>query len=178
MLIGNDAYDPGATLLIQRVNGTGSSGTISFTSIPQTYKSLQLRFNARCASGAITDCYIRFNSDTGSNYAKHWMFALDSGGVYTSAASTTTPPSIGYMQGYDTYPTTGGIINIHDYASTSKYKTNRYVVGSSEPQASAQGALVIGSSLWMNTNAITSIDIVLASSNFSSSSTFALYGMK
>lgn len=163
---------------IASATGTGSSGTISFSSIPGTYKHLQLRINARCNSGAITDCYIRFNSDTGSNYAKHWMFGLDSGGPYVSTAANTTPFSIGYVQGYDTYPTTGAVIDIHDYANTAINKTTRYLVGTPEQQTTSQGAIVIGSGLWMNTNAITSIDIVLASSSFSSSSTFALYGIK
>ena len=164
---------------IASVTGTGSSGVISFTSIPSTYKHLQIRYNARCASGAITDHYIKLNNDSGSNYTKHWMFALDSGGVYTSAASSTTPPSMGYIQGYDTNPTTAAIIDIHDYQSTSKNKTIRYVTGGAEQQSSSQGALTIGSALWMNSgSAVSQIDITLASSNWSSSSTFSLYGIR
>jgi hypothetical protein len=170
---------PGVFESIASVSGTGSSATISFTSIPSTYKHLQIRYNARCASGAITDHYIRLNSDTGSNYARHWVFSLDSGGPYTSAASTTTPPSMGYIQGYDTNPTTGGIVDIIDYQSTSKNKTIRYITGGAEQQTSSQGALTIGSALWLNnTNAINQIDLVLASSNWSTSSTFSLYGIK
>jgi hypothetical protein len=170
---------PGAFESIATLSGTGSSATISFSSIPSTYKHLQLRYNARCASGAITDHYIRLNGDTGSNYARHWIFALDSGGPYVSAASTTTPPSMGYIQGYDTNPTTAGIVDIIDYQSTSKNKTIRYMTGGVEQQTSSQGALTIGSALWMNnTNAINQIELVLASSNWSSSSTFSLYGIK
>jgi len=170
---------PGAFESIATLSGTGSSGTISFSSIPSTYKHLQLRYNARCASGAITDHYIRLNGDTGSNYARHWIFALDSGGPYVSAASTTTPPSMGYIQGYDTNPTTAGIVDIIDYQSTSKNKTIRYITGGAEQQTSSQGALTIGSALWMNNvNAINQIEIVLASSNWSTSSTFSLYGIK
>jgi hypothetical protein len=170
---------PGAFESIATLSGTGSSATISFSSIPSTYKHLQLRYNARCASGAITDHYIRLNGDTGSNYARHWIFALDSGGPYVSAASTTTPPSMGYIQGYDTNPTTAGIVDIIDYQSTSKNKTIRYITGGVEQQTSSQGALTIGSALWMNNvNAINQIEIVIASSNWSTSSTFSLYGIK
>jgi len=170
---------PGAFESIASVSGTGSSNTISFSSIPSTYKHLQIRYSARCASGAITDHYIRLNGDTGSNYARHWMFALDSGGPYVSTASTTTPPSMGYIQGYDTNPTTAGLVDIHDYQSTSKNKTIRYITGTPEQQTSSQGALTIGSALWMNnTNAINQIELVIASSNWSTSSNFALYGIK
>lgn len=170
---------PGVYESIASVTGTGSSATISFTSIPSTYKHLQIRYNARCASGAITDHYIRLNGDTGSNYTRHWLFALDSGGPYTSSATSTTPPSMGYIQGYDTNPTTGGIVDIHDYQSTSKNKTIRYITGGAEQQTSSQGALTVGSALWMNnTTAVNQIDLVLASSNWSTSSTFSLYGIK
>lgn len=179
MLIGNAAYVPGAYESIATVNGTGSSGTISFSSIPSTYKHLQIRYNARCASGAITDHYIRFNGDTGGTYTKHWVFALDSGGLYTSSTTSTTPPSLGYIQGYDTYPTTGGVVDIHDYTSTSNAKTIRYLTAGDEQSTGSQGAIVVGSALWMNTtNAINQIELVLASSNWSSSSSFSLYGIK
>jgi hypothetical protein len=164
---------------IATANGTGSSAVITFSSIPSTFKHLQLRVNGRCASGAITDCYLKFNNDTGSNYAKHWFFAFDSGGIYTSTATSTTPPSIGYIQGYDTNPTTVAIIDILDYQSTTKYKTARYITGSPEQQTASQGAIVFGSNLWLNSGtAINQIDITVASSNWSSSSTFALYGIK
>lgn len=168
----------GAFESIATATGTGSSGTITFSSIPQNYKHLQIRLNGRCSSGAITDCYIRYNSDTGSNYTQHWIFALDGGGPYTSASGARSPFSIGYVQGYDTYPTTASIIDVHDYSSTSKYKTTKFITGGDEQQTTSQGSIVIGSGLWMNTNAITSIDIVLASSSWSSSSKFALYGIK
>ena len=164
---------------IATVTGTGSSGTISFTSIPSTYKHLQIRYNGRCASGAITDHYIRLNSDTGSNYTRHWLYALDSGGPYLSSAANTTPPSMGYVQGYGTHPTTIGIVDIIDYQSTSKNKTIKFVTGSSEQQLDHQGAINLGSSLWMNSaNAVTQIDLILASSNWSTTSSFALYGIK
>ena len=171
---GSTSYESIAT-----ANGTGSSAVITFSSIPSTYKHLQLRVNGRCASGAITDAYLKFNNDTGSNYAKHWFFAFDSGGIYTSTATSTTPPSIGYVQGYDTNPTTVAVIDILDYQSTTKYKTARYITGSPEQQTASQGAIVFGSNLWLNSGtAINQIDITVASSNWSSSSTFALYGIK
>ena len=66
MLAGNAAYDPAATWLIQRVNGTGSSTAITFSSIPQTYQHLQIRAimkNAYTANANVIDnLYMTFNS--------------------------------------------------------------------------------------------------------------------
>ena len=75
MLAGNTAYDPSATWLIQRVAGTGSSATITFSNIPTNYKHLQIRALGKNSSTAtftgLRTCTIQFNSDTGANYAHH-----------------------------------------------------------------------------------------------------------
>jgi len=48
---------------------TGSASSISFTSIPATYKNLLLLVTARSIAGAATDTLLlRLNNDTGANY--------------------------------------------------------------------------------------------------------------
>ena len=69
----------------------------------------------------------------------------------------------------------GGVIDILDYANTNKYKTSR---GLSGYDANGSGLLYLASGLWMNTAAITSIEITDALGNFATNSTFALYGIK
>jgi hypothetical protein len=164
---------------IASATGTGSSNTITFSSIPSTYKHLQIRFNAKTAS--ISDTPImRFNSDSGSNYALHNLqgqgsAASASGGtgysfVFVSTLAAGTSP---------TYPMVV-ISDIIDYASTTKNKTVRNFVGmdnnNSEP-ANGLGSVVLQSGLWLNTNAISSITISVTA-NFTTDSTFALYGIK
>ena len=43
MLVGNEAYEPPGFYSIATANGTGSSGLITFNSIPSTYQHLQVR---------------------------------------------------------------------------------------------------------------------------------------
>ena len=60
---------------IATATGTGSNSTLTFSSIPQTYKHLQIRVMSR--GNAATDqdnLLIRFNGDTGSNYNSHYVF--------------------------------------------------------------------------------------------------------
>lgn len=171
LLAGNTAYDPAATFLIQRVAGTGSSGTITFSSIPQTYKHLQIRFNVLNSS---TSGFLRYqlNGDTGSNYAIH---RLDADGSAVAAAGTTSVAygqlSLGTPDANNPYV---GILDIHDYASTTKYKTSRAFWGR---DTNGAGNLALHSSLWLNTNAVNSITIFWSSNSFTTSSTIALYGM-
>lgn len=165
---------------IATATGTGSSGTISFTSIPSTYKHLQIRYIAR-SDAAATDrtITVRFNSDSGSNYAYHNLYG-DGSAATSSGASTTT----GMIQRSITAASATasimgvGIIDIHDYASSTKNKTLRSFTGVDANTASTDWKVSLNSGLWVNTNAITSISLIASSGNFTTASTFALYGIK
>ena len=57
--------------------GAGGSSSITFSSIPQGYKHLQIRAITRdtFAGGNGNNMGIYVNADTGSNYAVHYMLA-------------------------------------------------------------------------------------------------------
>lgn len=162
---------------IATATGTGSSGTISFTSIPSSFKHLQIRLMAR-SDGAATasDHLIQLNTDTGSNYAYHALYGSGSSTGAFGAASTTS----GYLGEIPYASATASImgvtlIDILDYGSTSKYKTIRIFNGDDRNGA---GYVYINSSLWMSTSAVNSVQIKTNSGNFTTASTFALYGIK
>lgn len=162
---------------IATATGTGSSGTISFTSIPSTFKHLQIRLMAR-SDGAATasDHLIQLNADTGSNYAYHALYGSGSTVGAFGAASTTS----GYLGEIPYASATASImgvtiIDILDYGSTTKNKTIRIFNGDDRNGA---GYVYINSSLWLNTNAVSSVQVKTNSGNFTTASTFALYGIK
>jgi len=159
---------------IASVAGTGSSGTISFTSIVGTYKHLQIRYMPTTTTAAQT-IYLRVNSDTGTNYAKHKLVGTGTTASAGGSASASSIEISGINIGQGTTYPSCGIIDIHDYASTTKYKTIRDI-GAFD--ANGSGEIDIVSGLWMNTAAITSITIFVTTGNFATSSVFALYGIK
>ena len=69
-------YEPLAT-----TTGTGSSTTVTFTTIPQTYTDLVLVCSD--INAQTTDIGVRFNNDSGSNYGRVVAFADLSGGPQT-----------------------------------------------------------------------------------------------
>lgn len=172
---GGGAYESIAT-----ATGTGSSGNITFTSIPGTYQHLQLRilcadtFTGLQGSATID---MRFNGDTGSNYARH---ALIGDGSSTQALGESSVTSVRVAQSI--YGTSGAlsasIVDIHDYSSTTKNKTVRGFTGVNANTSNTDYTLRLASGLWMNTSAITSITIIPAITAFSTSSVFSLYGIK
>jgi hypothetical protein len=167
---------------IATATGTGSSATVSFTSIPSTYTHLQIRAIARDTS-AINDSYgakLKINSDAGSNYTSHYIVGNGSAASSGSQGTSITPPNC--MQ------TAGGgmsasiysaiIIDFLDYKNTNKYKTVRVLTGI-EPNSTTVDVIGLQTALWMNTNAITQIDITSDSGgNWTTDTQFALYGIR
>jgi hypothetical protein len=146
--------------------------TITFSSIPSTYKHLQLRSSTLSASSGDT-LYINFNSDTGNNYTYH---RLSGNGSAASANGYNVESGcrlVGLINGTsDTFPAVV-ISDIIDYADTSKYKTVRTFSGT--PSNGTNGEVHLISNLWKTTNAITSMTI---SGSFNFTGTFSLYGIK
>jgi hypothetical protein len=170
-----NSYESIATVAL-----TSTSSTITFSSIPATYKHLQIRSIATQgtggSSGSDTFNTARFNGDSGSNYVSHYV-----GGDGSSAfASATGTSSSSCWFGIATTSTTSAfaanIIDILDYSNTNKYKTIR---GLSGDDRNGAGFIILQSVLWMSTAAISSIVISAAGSPvLQANSHFALYGVK
>jgi hypothetical protein len=170
------APDTGAMFPIAMVNvGSAGSGTITFTSIPDTYKHLQIRvMGLYSASNPFAN--LRFNGDSNSVY---WWHQLQGNGSSASAGSYGSLGTSIYFPADavgSSIPTVQ-IADILDYTSTSKNKTVRVLEGY---DANGSGTLRLASGLWSATPrlAITSISITTSSGNFNQYSQFALYGIK
>ena len=175
-LAGNSAFNPSSYESIATFSATGSETTFTFTSIPSTYKHLQLRAIFQRNGGTQLDVGLRFNSDTGSNYSWHNIEG-DGATVLASGNPSTSYAYIGKAPGTATSNIYGvSITDIHDYSSTTKNKTLRSFNGKDEN--SSNGSIQLLSSAWYNTNAISSITIYTFGDLINSGSTFALYGIK
>ena len=168
-------------LISQQVLGS-TSATVTFSSIPNTYKSLQLRVLARdTGGGAAQDAgyLVNFNSDTGNNYTWHKLQAFGSGSV---SAIGYVSENLTFSFGNASNGTTSGVFGVSvydiiDYSSTSKYKTTKYFGGMNDNGTTAASYMGLGSGLWMNTSAINNILITAGVTAFASGSKFSLYGV-
>jgi hypothetical protein len=157
-------YDSIATL-------TASSGAtvLSFTSIPSTYKHLQIRLSAGNSAGQ--NYTVRFNNDSGGNYVSHRL-----SGTGTTVSSGVTGPSstsISVASNAGLLPNSLSILDILDYTNTSKNKTTRSISGWDN---NSSGYIDFESGLWFATPvAITRIDLFQA---WATGSTASLYGIK
>ena len=163
--------------------GSGGSSSINFTSIPSTYKHLQIRGLARAINGGGSNTWgldAIFNSDSGSAYtSSHGLYGTGATAAATASATSQTKGTI------TNYPMSSATTNafgifvadILDYTNTNKYKTLRGLGGYDGNDTN--GIVILRSFAWMNTSAITSITLTGGSgADFAQYSTFALYGVK
>lgn len=175
--ISTTSYESIATQTV----GAGGAATVTFSSIPQTFKHLQIRGIARGTSTSTYDRVdYRFNSDSGTNYARHLILA---GGISTPESYGYTGQTFGaaaYVSGATLNSAVFGavVIDILDYTNTSKYKTVKSIGGADGN--GSQTYMNLASAVWQSTSAITSITIgpIEAATNLAQYSSFALYGIK
>jgi hypothetical protein len=167
---------------IATFTANGTVSTYTFSSIPSTYKTLQLRFTAReTGAGTGTNSIdITFNGDTGANYAWHYLRALGASGVQTNGGGSQTYIRLQNVSGQgssagDTYGV--GVIDIIDYASTTKKKTLRAFNGFNQNSTTNGNVITLNSGLWTSTSAISSITLTFVAT-VATGSVFALYGIK
>ena len=165
----SNSVTPTTTAFDSISTSTLTSGTTaSFTSIPSTYQHLQIRIHAKTAvDGA--DIILKLNNDSAANYTQHYFL---SNGSSSLASGSTGEEYIYVSPTTSSYPLLA-IIEIHDYASTSKFKTV-FITNGSERGASGQVAQRSG--LWRSTSAVNRLDFSIGGTTFTNA-TFALYGI-
>lgn len=176
--ISYSAFESIATVTV----GAGGSSSVTISSIPSTYTHLQLRVFAQTNRVTYGRDYVflRFNGDTGTNYAWHQM--TGDGSTTVSSGNASQNQGIFAEIGTSTGGAFGvGITDILDYANTSKYKTARTLGGGdhSGTIGGFGGTVTPTSSLWQSTSAISSLTLYPSSGTaFTQYSSFALYGIK
>jgi hypothetical protein len=173
-------WSPGADFdSIATVTPYTTTSTVVFSSIPATYRHLQIRFIGRTDRANQEDnIQLRFNSDSAGNYAAHVLYGdgATAGSFSDGSSITFNTRSVVAAASATSGVFGAGVIDILDYANTSKNKTVRSLNGYDNNSA---GQIRLSSGLWMNTTAINSITIVSANAaNFAANSHWALYGIK
>ena len=153
-----------------------ATASVTFSSIPATYKHLQIRILARLTAAVTRDVILcRLNSDTASNYNSHWILG-DGASASANDSGSITSMYTGDITGASATASIFGvsIIDILDYSSSNKYKVTRTLTGADR---NGSGFIWLQSGLWRNTDAVSTITL-LSSSTFAQYSSFALYGIR
>lgn len=162
--------------------GTGSSGTVTFSSIPQTYKHLQIRIIGRLSAAYdfFSDARIYFNGVGGTSYTYHVLRGTGSAAEAAQAAGTANSYILRSVSGALVAANVMGvgIVDIHDYTSTTRNKTIRAFSGGDSNSAVNNDGVGLSSGLFIDTNAVTSVSLQTDGGNWTNQSVFSLYGIK
>jgi len=162
---------------IATVTASGSSSTITFSSIPQTYQHLQIRGISKSPNGGPA-LVIQYNGDSSVNYKSHYLEG-NGASAYSGVGGTNTYGYIGYSTpgSANSSMFAATVVDILDYANTNKYKTTKSLTGY-DTNNTVNGYIDLYSNLWMSTSAVNSITLSIQGELFVANSQFALYGVK
>jgi hypothetical protein len=144
-----------------------SAASVTFSSIPATYRDLVLVVSTIAVSASL-QVEIELNDDTATNYFQVRM--VGDGSSATSAANsreafTLTPAASIFEESFM------GILQIMDYSATDKHKT---ALGRGNLPAQR---VIANASRWANTAAVNKLKIYTIANTYPAGSSFYLYGI-
>lgn len=155
-----------ALVPLQNITLGSAATTVTFASIPSTFRDLRLVVNTRQNVTTAKQATVQFNGDA-SNYT---LIYADG---YSSTTTSGTDTKVAFTYAYSGTAANepiAGFMDIFDYAQT-KHKSVLVRGGAGTSVSMYAGR-------WGSTSAITSIAITAATGgNFQTGSTFALYGV-
>jgi hypothetical protein len=148
---------------------SASASTVTFSSIPSTYRDLIVVMSIKLTAGAETK--VQFNSSA-ANYSMVQAAFTGSSNFSNGGGGNSwvwiTPNSFTSTGEFDNC-----VMHIMDYSATDKHKG--YVSRYDSLSTNTYSNMIAGR--WSETQAISSLAIYVSSNSFTSGSTFALYGV-
>lgn len=173
------AWRPQGLVKIAEQSLSGTAASVTFSSIPATFRALRIVTQARGDFAATSIAWgLRFNADSSAVY--NFQQLLVSGTSVT--ASQAQSETRGYLGEISASTAPAGApanheITIANYAGTTLWKqATTTMTMTTGTGAGGMHSRQLGT-LWRNTAAITSITLLPDSGNFISGSNFTLYGM-
>lgn len=163
---------PAAGGMTQLATGSLSGTTTTISSISGSYRNLVIRLEDLVTSGNV-NVFLRFNSDTASNYRYAQINSQDFNTVNSSGADT----GLAFITTLNSTGTDASAnITIFDYANTAAYKTVQFVAIGLSPISSPTIRSFSGGGGWVNTAAVNSVSII-AGSTATLTGTYYIYGV-
>lgn len=168
------------TLISATTLANSTTGTVTFSAIPNTFTDLELLYETRDTTDTpLTELVVTFNGESASGtlLSSTIIRAQGSGGSTSQRYSSNGYPRfvISQPSTYTANSFASGSLYIPNYLSTTAKPMS--IFGTPETNATSMDATVVAASYYRNTAAITSI-AVKSANNFLTGSSLYLYGIK
>ena len=145
-----------------------TASSVTFGSIPATYRDLRLVIQASVTSGSVNNQF-RLNSDATGTYNWVGMGGTGSSALSNSGSSQTTG-ALDYY-GYLDSGLTVTTFDLLDYSATDKHKSGLVRANNAGNGTTANAVR------WASTAAVTTLQVFPSSSTYTAGSVFSLYGI-
>lgn len=163
-------------ILLERIELAASAASVTFSNIPQSGYT-DLKVVGSTLSSSLDDIHIQLGTSSGISTTGYTYKVLRGSGSaaasFDQTAWTTPGPLVTYSGGATSTPSNFEVY-IPNYTSNN-YKSLS-VDGVEEANATA-AYMVMTAGLWSNTGAVSKVSLVTTNYNFTSGSTFSLYGL-
>jgi hypothetical protein len=158
---------------------SSSQSTVTFSSIPSTYKHLQIRYLARDTTSTVdaNSVLVRFNGDSASNYNRHYFYSDGTTLTAGYVAQTNIDGGVLVGGGLAANSFGAGVIEILDANDTNKFTTIRTISNCESNYGGNKNYVMLQSGLWRDVSAINSITVTTNGTAFAQYSQIALYGI-
>lgn len=167
---------------ITKVNGNNTNSSVQISSIPSTYKHLQLRIvgsTANSVNNDISQLNIRLNGVTNSHNSVRSTVVGGSTRTFTSAGNASSFNIDNAMPTNVSSAAFIRIVDLFDYTSSAAVKTGYVFAGGVYGSTATSRSVVFGGLRFDSSSTISSIFIEAASTQaLSTNFSVALYGIK
>jgi hypothetical protein len=157
--------------------GSGGAASIDFTSIPQTFDDLVIKFSARITAND-SSMRLRINGSSSSIYSGRYLFSSGSGTPVSGSWSGSTNDNFIYVNGSTTTAST--FSNVEIYFPNYRGSTNKsYSTDQVTENNGTTAYAVLTAGLFSSTSPITSLSLYYTGSanDIAQHSTATLYGV-
>jgi hypothetical protein len=160
------------TLISSVTVGSGGASTISFTSIPNTYTDLVVKFSGNSSNQTPR---VNFNNSSSSIYSEKLFYGQGTSAASASNTNTTYFDWVALCINNGSNFFGNSEFYIPNYAGSNNKSVSSDSV--TEVNSTTGNNLYLDAGLWASNSAITSIQIFFAAGNFLQYTTAYLYGI-
>lgn len=165
----------GAYEQIATVNLSSTTSTIQFTSIPQGYRSIQIRGSAISSSSG-NSMIASFNSDSSNIYTWGSLIGYASNGKTYSSSWISSSFQLSSLGNSSLNQSSAIIMDIYNYSSTSIKKSYMGIGG--RTLTGFDRSVQLDAGTYESSTAVTSITLSLGAASFTAGTKLSLYGVK
>lgn len=161
--------------LLGSADGDGTSTTLEVTGIAAAHFDLVIEYHGHHAGSGLEGLSLTLNSNTTSGNYRYALYRLSDNGTETTSTSQSAANMLLGSQG-DDGSLSGATIRVSSYAAARNHVV-KWSTYASAGSSADDSRYTTGGGVWLGGAAVTSVQLISATSNFAASADLRVYGI-